>query len=71
MSRAVDRDFERILATQPGYVPASQRPKRTTTSLIEVPVGKPGPVGYTKSDKRPYKNYYGEMVQSWFKIETF
>ena len=65
----MDRTWERMMATQPGYIPQSQRPKQTVTHVREHAVGKT-PVGDWQKTGVPRKNYEGEMVQQWYQVET-
>ena len=63
-----DREWERVLATQVGYVPVSQRPKQTVTSVRDVPYDRPGPAGYQKSGE-PFWDDDRELMQKWYRID--
>lgn len=70
MWRAWDRDWERVLATQPGYVPVSQRKKQTVTSVRTEPYGNDGLAaqGWTKSGE-PFWDDDRELKQQWFRVD--
>lgn len=61
-----DREMERIRATQPGYVPVSQRPRRKVTHVRTYRVGvEPCSAQWSKVGT-PFRDDDGDMVQNWF-----
>lgn len=64
-----DRVLERLLATQPGYVPASQRPRRKVTHVATYHVGAAPASAKWEKTGAPYRDDEGDMVQNWYWIE--
>lgn len=66
-----DRVMERMNATQPGHVPASERPAKTVTHIADYKVGvTPCSAKWKKVDRAPFRDDDGDLIQQWYWVET-